>query len=71
MYPDKSGKVALVACSNNSGLCVLKDDKDNNAQIITDSDKKDSSWFTIARADKGKYANKGYLIKTFVGNKAL
>ena len=71
VYVDKAGKVALVACSNNSGLCILKDDKNNGAQVVTDSDKKGSSWFTVVRADKGKYANKGYLIKTFVGTKAI
>ena len=71
IFSDKTGKIALVACSNNSGLCIFKDDKSNNAQVVTDSDKKGSSWFTIVRADKGKFANKGYLIKTFIGTKAL
>ena len=63
--------MALVACSNNSGLCIFKDDKTNNAQVITDSNKKESSFVTVVRADKGKYANKGYLIKTFAGNKTF
>ena len=51
IYADKTGKVALVACCNNSALCIFKDDESDNAQVVTDSDKKDSSWFTIARAD--------------------
>ena len=60
-------KFAFVCTANNSGLCIFEDKQDNGAQIVTDSGRHTSSWFTLARAEKGKWANKAYLIKTHAG----
>ena len=64
-------KYAFVCTANNSGLCIFEDKQDNGAQIVTDAGKHTSSWFTLARAEKGKWANKAYLIKTHAGNRAF
>lgn len=64
-------KYAFVCTANNSGLCIFEDKQDNGAQIVTDGGKHTSSWFTLARAEKGKWTNKAYLIKTHAGNRAF
>lgn len=69
--PWENTKFGIVVSSNNSGLCIFQDNKANGVQIISDNDKHASSWFEIARSDKGPLAHKGYLIKTHAPNRVF
>lgn len=64
LHHNEQNKYALVLPENKNALCVLGDKQDNAVQIISDPGQHNSSWFEIVRADKGNYAQKGYLIKT-------
>ena len=67
----ENGKYAFVVESLNAGICLFQDKKDNAVQVITDAGKHESSWFEITRMNKGKWANKAYVIRTHAPNKAL
>lgn len=67
----ENNKFAFVCQQNDHGLCIFQDKPDNAAPIITDAGKHASSWFEVQRADKGEFANKGYLIKTHAGTRAF
>jgi hypothetical protein len=67
----ENNKFAIVAQSNDHGLCIFQDKQDNAANIITDAGKHASSWFEIHRAEKGEFAHKGYIIKTHANGRCL
>ena len=70
IYPE-NGKFCIVDQKNNTGLCIFQDNQENGAHIISDPNKHTSSLFEIVRADKGPFANRGYLIKTHAANRCL
>jgi hypothetical protein len=67
----EQNKFGIVSVKAKAGLCVFQDKQDNAAEIILDGAKHTSSYFEIVRANKGPFANKGYIIKNYAGNKAL
>lgn len=56
---------------NKYALCIFGDKQDNDAPVVSDPGKHNSSWFEIQRADKGHFQNRGYIIKTHSNGKAL
>lgn len=63
-------KYALVT-PNKNALCIFGDKQENDAHVVSDPGKHNSSWFEIVRADKGPFQNRGYIIKTHANGKAL
>jgi hypothetical protein len=64
-------KYGFTATHNHAGLSVNGDTKDNAAEIVAVPGKHHSNWFEIAVVTNGKWANRGYIIKTHAGNRAL
>jgi len=61
----------LVAESNNCGLCVYQDSKDNKGIVLTDGGRHISSWFDIVPVKDGVWEGKAYVILTHCFGKCL